>query len=85
MVLGDSDAQPAIDTDMVTVGHMTLTSGKRVLIVASFWQIDDATQQISDAACENPFAGAPGDTGFASRNADGAPMFLDLAAVQRPE
>ncbi len=85
VVLGDSAAQVATVNDAITVGQMTLTSGKRVWIIAAFWEIDEVTQQVIDLANENAAKGAPGNTGFASGNADGIPIFLDLAAVKPPE
>src|SRR5271169_680976 len=80
VVLGDSTAPEAIVpvTEAITVGQMTLTSSKRVLIVATFWEIDEATQQVIDLSNENAAKGAPGSTGFASGNADGIATFLDL-------
>lgn len=81
VVLGEADAEPAIVQDMITVGQMTLTSGRRVLILGSFWTMDDATQEMIDTARKNTTEGAPGNTGFASGNADDIAIFLDLAAV----
>jgi hypothetical protein len=87
VVLGDSTAQQAIlpVTEGITVGQMTLTSGKRVMIIASFWEIDADTQRVIDLVNENAAQGAPGNTGFISGIADDIPIFLDLAAVKSPE
>jgi hypothetical protein len=84
VVLGDSAAQQAIVpvTDAITVGQMTLTSGKRVLIIATFWEIDEDTQRVIDLVNKNAAKGAPGNTGFVSGIADGIAIFLDLAAVK---
>lgn len=84
VVLGDhtaADAEVPV-TEAITVGRMTLASGTRVLIIASFWQMDSESLDIINLAETNAAAGAPGNTGFASGNADGVALFLDLAAVK---
>ena len=58
VVLGDSAAQVATVNDAITVGQMALTSGKRVWIIAAFWEIDEVTQQVIDLANENAAKGA---------------------------
>jgi hypothetical protein len=83
VLLGDSAGEQNLTVnDSFTVGKMTLTSGKRVWIIASIWQMDEASQSVIDLANQNAANGKPGDTGFASGNADGIPIFLDLAAVR---
>jgi hypothetical protein len=84
VVLGDSAAQQAIVpvTDAITLGQMKLTSGKRVLIIATFWEIDEDTQRVIDLVNENAAKGAPGNAGFVSGIADGIAIFLDLASVK---
>jgi hypothetical protein len=87
VVLGDSAAQDANvrATEAITVGRMTLKSGMRVLIMATFWEMDAQSKQVIDSAKENAAKGAPGNTGFVVGNADGVPTLLDLAAVKPPE
>jgi hypothetical protein len=87
VVLGDGAAKDAIvpATELINVGQMTLKSGKRVLIIANFWEMDAQTQHVIDLTKENAAKGAPGNTGFAMGNGDGVPTLLDLAAVKPPE
>ena len=81
VLLGDSDAPMATMQKARAVGRMTLTSGKQILITASLWTMNKATQRFIDTAL-SVGRGPAGGRGFAAGDGDGVPFFVDLVIGQ---
>ncbi|WP_418002331.1 hypothetical protein ACNO8X_19490 [Mycobacterium sp. PDNC021] len=78
VLLGDSDAPMVKMRYTRTVGRMTLTSGKQVLITASLRKMSAAVQQFISAARSAGQVPA-GAHGWAAGDGDGVPFFVDVS------
>jgi hypothetical protein len=85
VLLGEPDAPTTtIDNAIFDVGRMTLKSGKRVWVIATEWQMNDATQQSIDAVHQLVADKPEAKAGIASGEIDGVPLLLDLCGAQSP-
>jgi hypothetical protein len=84
VLLGDGDAPTTTLNDAFDVGRITLSSGKRVWIVAMLWQMNDVTQQAIAETRARAIADRRARAGIASGDADGTPLLLDLCSLQSP-
>lgn len=77
VLLGESDAPTALMQRSRTVGRMTLSSGKRVLVAATLWKMTNEIQRFIETA-QSLGPGPAGTRGVAAGDGDGVPFFVDL-------
>jgi hypothetical protein len=83
VLLGDSNAPVATMQRSKTVGRMTLTSGKQILIAATLWEMTEKLRRfIASAQALGP--GPAGARGIAAGDGDGVPFFVDIGDWRAP-